>query len=75
MKYVFYPEALNEYSKAVRYYAEQRVDLAQSFINAVEDAIYRLKESPNRYPIIEGDLRRCLIGTFPYGILYSLEQD
>ncbi|MGB3294574.1 MAG: hypothetical protein WBB01_16440 [Phormidesmis sp.] len=66
MKYVFHPEALNEYSEAVRYYAEQRVDLAQTFINTVEDSLYRLRESPNRYPLIDVDIRRCLIRQFPF---------
>lgn len=28
MKYVFHPEALSEYSEAVQYYAERRVELA-----------------------------------------------
>ena len=43
MKFVFHPEALNEYSEAVKYYAEQRTNLAQAFINAVEQAIYRIR--------------------------------
>jgi toxin ParE1/3/4 len=50
MKYVFHPEALTEYSEAVQYYySEQRSEVAQGFINAVEDAVYRIRESPNRY--------------------------
>lgn len=75
MKYVFHPEALTEYSKAVQYYAEQQLDLAQPFIDAVEDAVYRIRASPNRYPIIDADIRRCLTRKFPYSILYSIEPD
>ena len=52
MKYVFHPEALNEYSEAVQYYTEQRVELAQAFINAIEDTVYRIKAFPNRYAAI-----------------------
>ncbi len=33
MKYVFHPEALTEYSEAVKYYAEQRSEVAQVFVN------------------------------------------
>lgn len=40
MKYVFHPAALTEYSEAVQYYAQQRVELAQAFINAIEDAFF-----------------------------------
>ena len=36
MKYVFHPEALAEYAEVVQYYAEQRSEVAQMFINAIE---------------------------------------
>lgn len=75
MKFVFHPESLSEYSDAVQYYAEQRKDIAQAFINAIEDAICRIKESPNRYAEIDEDIRRCMTRKFPYGILYTIEQD
>ncbi len=42
MKYTFHPAALTEYSEAVEFYAKLRVELAQAFINAVEDAIFRI---------------------------------
>ena len=44
MRYVFHPEALSEYAQAVQYYNEQRIELAQAFINAIEDAVYRIRE-------------------------------
>ncbi|MBD2175510.1 type II toxin-antitoxin system RelE/ParE family toxin [Pseudanabaena sp. FACHB-1998] len=75
MKYVFHSEALAEYSEAVQYYAEQRTEIAQAFINTIEDAIFRIKESPNRYATIDEDIRRCMTGKFPYGILYTIEED
>ena len=75
MQYVFHPEALKEYSEAVKYYAERRVDIAQSFIDAVENAVYRIKESPERYPAIEADVHRYLALKFPYAILYTIETD
>ncbi|MBD2773750.1 type II toxin-antitoxin system RelE/ParE family toxin [Iningainema tapete] len=75
MKFVFHPEALTEYAEAVQYYTMQRAELAQTFINAVEDAVYRIRESPTRWRIIEEDVRRCLTRKFPYGILYTIEQD
>jgi hypothetical protein len=40
MRYVFHPDALNEYAEAVQFYTESRIELAQAFINAVEDAIF-----------------------------------
>ena len=49
--------------------------MAQAFIDAVEDAVYRIREAPTRYPIIDEDVRRCMARRFPYGILYTIEQD
>ncbi|MEG4629689.1 type II toxin-antitoxin system RelE/ParE family toxin [Microcoleus sp. AR_TQ3_B6] len=75
MRYVFHPEALAEYSEAVQYYAEQRSEVAQMFINAIEDAVYRIRESPTPWAIVDEDVRRCLTRKFPYSILYTIEQD
>lgn len=35
MRDVFHPEALSEYTEAVQYYTEQKVEAAQAFINAI----------------------------------------
>jgi toxin ParE1/3/4 len=75
MRYVFHPAALTEYAEAVKFYANSRVELAQAFINAVEDAIFRIVESPNRWGVVDEDIRRCLTRKFPYGILYTIEDD
>lgn len=75
MRYVFHPEALTEYVQAVQYYAEQRAEIAQVFINAVEDAVYRIRKSPKQYGVIDKDVRRCMTQKFPYGILYTIEPD
>ena len=75
MKYAFHPEALTEYSEVVQDYANRDVNLAQAFINTIEDAILRIRESPSRYPKIENDIRRCLTKKFPYALLYTIEKD
>jgi toxin ParE1/3/4 len=75
MRYVFHPEALTEYAEAVQYYTQQRVEVAQAFIDAVEDAVYRIKESPARYKVIDEEIRQCATRKFPYEIVYTVEQD
>lgn len=75
MMYVFHPAALSEYAEAVQYYGEQRAETAQEFINEIENAVYRIRESPERYAVIDEDIRRCMTRKFPYGILYSIEQN
>ncbi|CCI18585.1 MAG: type II toxin-antitoxin system RelE/ParE family toxin [Microcystis sp. M54BS1] len=75
MRYVFHPEALTEYAEAVQYYTGQRVEVAQAFINAIEDTVYRIRESPTHYVVIDDAVRRCMARRFPYAILYTIEQD
>lgn len=45
------------------------------FIDAVEDAVSRIRESPTRYVAIDEDVRQCMTRRFPYGILYTIEPD
>ncbi len=75
MKYAFHSLALEEYSEAVEYYSQKRVELAQNFIDAVESAIFRIIESPYSYAIVDQDIRRCLTRKFPYAVLYAIEDD
>ena len=37
--------------------------------------VYRIGESPNRYPEIDEDVRRCMARKFPYAVLYIIEPD
>jgi len=48
MKWEFHPEALEEYREATLYYAERDPALALRFVEAVEEAIRRILESPKR---------------------------
>lgn len=41
----------------------------------VEATIAKIVEAPERWPVIEQDLRRCLTHIFPFGILYIIEPD
>ena len=75
MNFEFHPEALEEYQEASLYYAERDPQLARRFIQSVEEAISRVVDSPERWRIIEEDVRRCLTRVFPYGILYTIEMD
>ncbi len=75
MNFEFHPEALQEYQEASRYYAERDPQLARRFIQSVEDAIGRVVDTPDRWRIVDEDVRRCLTRVFPYGILYTIETD
>lgn len=73
MRYDFHPEARVEYLEPVAYYESRQAGLAARFTIDVERTIQRIVEAPARWRKIEGDIRRCLAHTFPYGVLYSVE--
>src|SRR5213594_4387998 len=75
MRYEFHPEALDEYQETTLYYAERDPALALRFVEAVEDAIRRILEAPERWRVLEEDVRRCLTHVFPYGVLYTIEPE
>lgn len=58
MRYEFHPAALQEYAEAVQFFAQQGQH--QNFIDAIENSIFRIVRAPDRWPIIEGQLRRYL---------------
>ena len=75
MKLVLHPEALQEYEEAVADYEERQEGLGERFILSVEAAFESIKESPERWPVLEADVRRRLTRVFPYAVLYTIERD
>ena len=75
MKYEFHPAALEEYREAALWYAEREPQVAQQFVASVEEAVARIIAAPQRWRIVDEDVRRCLTRVFPFGILYTVEVD
>ena len=73
MTYDFHPEARQEYREAAAFYETRQSGLGAAFTLEVEAALDRILEAPARWRVIEEDVRRCLTHTFPYGILYTIE--
>ena len=71
----FHPEADAELIAAAVYYEGQQEELGKRFLSSVEDSLVRIKINPRLYPVIEGDVRRCLTRTFPFGVLFRDRAD
>ena len=65
MRYAFHPEARLEYREAAAFHEARRPGLGAAFTREVEAAIERVLEAPERWRLIEQDVRRCLTHTFP----------
>jgi hypothetical protein len=75
MSFSFHPEAEMEFNEAINYYENIESGLGYDFALEVHSAIKRSVEFPKAWVALDGDIRRSLVKRFPYGILYSEEND
>jgi plasmid stabilization system protein ParE len=74
MTFSFHPEAETEFNDAIDYYEEKERGLGYDFAVEVYATIQRITAFPEAWPVLKNDVRRSLVRRFPYGVLYS-EQD
>jgi plasmid stabilization system protein ParE len=75
MTFSFHPEAEEEFLEAINYYEDRERGLGYDFSIEVFATIQNIVIYPTAWPVIEESIRRCLVHRFPYGVLYSIEQE
>ncbi len=75
MKYAFHPEAKAEFLAAIDSYEDRESGLGSDFAIEVHSTIENILSFPHAWPLLEDDIRRCFIRRFPYGIIYSQDED
>ena len=75
MKIIFHPEASEEKLESARFYEAKVEGLGGDFLDAVQQATDRILQSPKAAPIERADIRRRLVGGFPFSILYHAGDD
>ena len=75
MNFEFHPEADEEFVETIAYYEECEPGLGLDFAREVHTSIQNAFRYPAMWPEIDEEIRRCLVHRFPYGLLYSIEQD
>jgi plasmid stabilization system protein ParE len=71
----FHSEARKEFFKAANYYEEQVVGLGDIFIDEVENVLEVIEQYPSSGTKITPAERRFLVSRFPYGVVYTVEED
>jgi toxin ParE1/3/4 len=71
----FHPEAALEFEEAVRFYKERGRNLGKRLAREVRAAVRKIVATPERWRVLEQDVRRCLVCVFPYSVLYTIETD
>lgn len=74
MTFIFHPEAEAEFNETIDYYEDHELGLGYDFSIEVRAAIQNIISYPAAWPVLEEDIRRCLVNRFPYGVVYSIEQ-
>lgn len=75
MKFSFHPEAEEEFFAAIDYYEDCKIGLGYDFSIEIYSSIDRIKSFPKAWTLLEKDIHRCLINRFPYGIIYTIDDN
>jgi len=71
----FHEEAESEFLEAVAWYFDRSEAVGLDFARAVHRAIRDIMEQPDRWPLLEGEIRKYTLLRFPYRILYVVRDD
>ncbi len=70
MKVRFHRLAKAELQDGVRFYEDKAAGLGVAFLDQVEEAIQRICAHPESAPVTVDTLRKLVLPTFPYNIIY-----
>src|SRR5215510_9802645 len=75
MRVIFHPEAHAEMIEQARYYENKAERLGADFLDAVEETMRRIVQSPNAGAVEQANIRRRLVAGFPFTILYEAQSE
>ena len=75
MRLIHHPDSEAELIAAAQFYERRVPTLGAQFLDAADRAIAIILEAPERWHVIEADVRRYLMPRFPYAIYYRLLPD
>lgn len=75
MGLIYHPDAEAELIEAAQYYERRIVTLGVRFLDDADRAVSMIMETPQRWKVIEEDVRSYLMPRFPYAIYYRALSD
>jgi len=75
MRLIYHPDAETELIETAQFYERRVSALGAEFLEAVDQAVRTIVEAPERWQIIDADVRRYLMRRFPYAIYYRVTAD
>jgi plasmid stabilization system protein ParE len=70
-----FPEAKAEVIANERWYAQRSLTAAEAFVAEVDEALARIRDSPDTWPRYRRGTRRFVLHRFPFSVVYRVEED
>jgi plasmid stabilization system protein ParE len=70
--FIVRPLAEADLEQAASWYDEEQAEagLGSRFVSDVDQVFGRIRERPQQFPVVSGDIRRALLHTFPYAVYF-----
>jgi hypothetical protein len=68
---ILHPDALSEFIEAGLQYTDISISLGNAFYRNFESSIELIRKFPESCPLLEENVRKCVIIRFSYNILYE----
>jgi plasmid stabilization system protein ParE len=69
--FIVRPLAEADLERAANWYDEEQPGLGSRFLSDVDQVFERIRERPQQFPAVSGDIRRALLHTFPYAVYFG----
>lgn len=70
MRLTYHPEAESELIEAALFYENRVPTLGAQFLDLADRSVLMIQETPERFRVVEGDVRRLIMNRFPYSIYF-----
>lgn len=75
MSLILLEPAQQELDETIAWYTTQVAGLGDAFLLEALRTFNLIERYPDTWHPIDGNLRRCRLARFPYGVIYASEQD
>ena len=75
MRLIYHPDAEAELIAAVRFYEQRVPTLGARFLETIDKAVLMIQDAPERWGVVEADVRLYLLPRFPYAVYYRVLPD
>jgi toxin ParE1/3/4 len=72
---VFRPAAQAEFDDSAAWYEGQQPGLGDDFVTEVQHVLDAISNQPERYPLVDGDVREAPVARFPFCVYYRVRSD